>query len=192
MCEWGSSIRKFSGITAILQVLYYKLQILQVLLPICYKNLNHPTCVNLNLSNTPRSFPSTSVIETGPLDFHLMTLPFMTKSFTKFKAQLINHSSYKNFSNDAFRECLLEKLSKEVFVNKNYELQRLSQQTRQRRINIKTTLIVNVHQRCFNVDIWLKMKVEPTYIYRRCFNVDKTTLIELRRFNVDEPTLFQR
>ena len=27
-----------------------------------------------------------------------------------------------------------------------------------------------------NVDIWLKMKVEPTYIYRRCFNVGKTTL----------------
>ena len=27
-----------------------------------------------------------------------------------------------------------------------------------------------------NVDIWLKMKVEPTYVYRRCFNVDKTTL----------------
>ena len=29
---------------------------------------------------------------------------------------------------------------------------------------------------CFNVDIWLKMKGEPTYVYRRCFNVDKTTL----------------
>ena len=28
-----------------------------------------------------------------------------------------------------------------------------------------TTLIVNVHQCFFNFDIWLKMKVEPTYIY---------------------------
>ena len=27
-----------------------------------------------------------------------------------------------------------------------------------------------------NVDIWLEMKVEPTYIYRRCFNVAKTKL----------------
>ena len=42
-------------------------------------------------------------------------------------------------------------------------------------IDFEATLIANVHQRCFNVDIWLKMKVEPTYIYRRCFNVDKTT-----------------
>ena len=29
---------------------------------------------------------------------------------------------------------------------------------------------------CFSVEIWLKMKVEPTYVYRHCFNVDKTTL----------------
>ena len=66
-----------------------------------------------------------------------------------------------------------------------------SQQTHQRWIDIETTLIVNVQQRCFNVDFWLKMKVEPTYIYRRCFNVDKTTLKQ-RRFNIDEPMLFQR
>ena len=46
-------------------------------------------------------------------------------------------------------------------------------------IDVETTLIANVHQRCFNVDIWLKMKVEPTYVCRRYFNVD-------------DPMLFQR
>ena len=66
-----------------------------------------------------------------------------------------------------------------------------SQQTHQHWINVETTLIVNVHQRCSNVDIWLKMKVEPTYIYRSCFNVSKTTLLGLRRFNVYKLTLFQ-
>ena len=43
---------------------------------------------------------------------------------------------------------------------------------------------------------WLKMKVEPMYIYRRCFNVGKTTLkknlLELRRLSVNEPKLFER
>ena len=38
-------------------------------------------------------------------------------------------------------------------------------------INVETTLIVNVHQRCINVDIWLKMKAELTYVYRRCLNI---------------------
>ena len=52
----------------------------------------------------------------------------------------------------------------------------ITQQTHQPWINVETTVIVNVHQRCFNVAIWMKMKVEPTYIYRRCFNVGKTTL----------------
>ena len=52
----------------------------------------------------------------------------------------------------------------------------IAQQTHQRWINVETTLIVNVHQRCFSVDIWLKMKVDSTYIYQRCFNVGKTTL----------------
>ena len=51
-----------------------------------------------------------------------------------------------------------------------------TKQTHQCWIKVETTLIVNVHQRCFNFDIWLKMNIEPTYIYRRCFNVGKTTL----------------
>ena len=62
-----------------------------------------------------------------------------------------------------------------------------SQQPHQRWFNVETTLIVNVHQRCFDVDIWLKMKVEPTYIYRRCFNVGKITLKQ-RRYNYIDST----
>ena len=49
-----------------------------------------------------------------------------------------------------------------------------------------------MNQRFFEVEIWLKMKVEPIHVYQRCFNVDKTMLIELRQFNVDDTMLFQR
>ena len=89
----------------------------------CHKNPNNPTCIDLILSNTPRSFQSTCVIETGLSDFHLMTLTVMKKSFRKFHPRLINYRSYKNFSNEAFRECLLEKLSKEIFENNDEGLQ---------------------------------------------------------------------
>ena len=88
----------------------------------CYKNPNNPTCIDLILSNTPRSFQSTCVIETGLSDFHLMTLTVMKKSFRKFHPRLINYRSY--FSNEPFRECLLEKLSKEVFENNAERLER--------------------------------------------------------------------
>ena len=61
----------------------------------------------------------------------------------------------------------------------------------QRRISTKTTLIVNFWKRCFNVDIWLKMKVEWTYVYWRCFKMTKQRWtnvgIELRFFKVDNP-----
>ena len=36
----------------------------------------------------------------------------------------------------------------------------------------------SMNQSCFNVEIWLKMKVDPTYVYRR-FNVVKTMLKQL-------------
>ena len=78
--------------------------------PTCYKNLSNPTCIDLILSNTPRSFQRTCVIDTGLSDFHLMTLTVMKKSFRKFHLRLINYRSDKNLSNEGFRECLLEKL----------------------------------------------------------------------------------
>ena len=43
-----------------------------------------------------------------------------------------------------------------------------SQQKLQCRIKGETKLIDNVHQRYFNVNIWLKMKVKQTYVYRHC------------------------
>ena len=57
-------------------------------------------------------------------DFHLMTLTVMKKSFRKFYPRLINYRSYKNFSNETFRECLLERLSNEIFENNDEGLQR--------------------------------------------------------------------
>ena len=96
----------------------------------CYKNPNNPTCIDLILSNTHRSFQSTCVILTGPSGFHLMALIVMKRSFRKFHPpppriprRLINCRSYKNFSNESFREWLLEKLSKEAFVNNDEGLQ---------------------------------------------------------------------
>ena len=42
------------------------------------------------------------------------------------KRRIINHRSYKYFSNEAFRKSLLNKLSKEVFPTNDDGLQRFS------------------------------------------------------------------
>ena len=88
--------------------------------PTCYKNPSHPKCIDLILTNVPRSFQNTCVIETEPSDFHLMTLTVMRKSFKKLKDRVINYKSYKHFLNEVFRENLLGKLSQQTFVNNDY------------------------------------------------------------------------
>ena len=84
--------------------------------PTCYKNPDNPTCIDLLLTNAPRNFQSTCVLETGLPDFHLMTLTVMRKSFERLQPRVINYRSYKNFSNEKFKSCLLNVLRKD-FVN---------------------------------------------------------------------------
>ena len=74
--------------------------------------------------NVPRSFQSTCVLETGLSNFHLMTLTVMRKRSKKFQPRVIHYRSYKHFSNEYFRICLLEKLSKDVLVNNDDGFQR--------------------------------------------------------------------
>ena len=82
----------------------------------CYKNLSNPVCIDLILTDIPRSFESTCVVETGLSDFHLMTLTVMRKSFKKHQHKIINYRSYKNFSNEKYRETI-NNLYKESFIN---------------------------------------------------------------------------
>ena len=90
--------------------------------PTCYKNPTNQTCTDLILTNAPRSFHSTYVVETGLSDCHLMTMTAMRKSFKKYQPSIISYRSYKNFSNDAFRETLIKKLSNENLVNNDNAL----------------------------------------------------------------------
>ena len=80
--------------------------------PTCYENFEKPTCIDLILTNMPRSFQSTRVIETG-----LMTLTAMRKNFKKIKPKIIKYRSYNNFSKEYYRKCLFNGLKRETFVN---------------------------------------------------------------------------
>ena len=53
--------------------------------PTCFKNPENPSCFDLILTNKPRSFQSTCVIETGLSDFHRMTVSVLKTHFPKIK-----------------------------------------------------------------------------------------------------------
>ena len=97
--------------------------------PTCYKNFQKPTCIELILINVPRMFQSTSVLETGISDFHLMTVTVMRKTFKKMRPTVINYRSYRNFPNETFRVSLINNFSKEVFVNNDDGLEKFCKTT---------------------------------------------------------------
>ena len=48
--------------------------------PTCYKNPDRPFCIDLILTNCPRSFQNSCVIETGLSDFHKKVVTVMKTS----------------------------------------------------------------------------------------------------------------
>ena len=80
----------------------YNLKIL-IKEPICYKNPNKPSCIELMLTNKPRSFKHFCIIETGLSDFHRMIVTVMEATFEKLQPRVVNHRDYKYFENCRFR-----------------------------------------------------------------------------------------
>ena len=72
--------------------------------PTCY------SCVDLIITNKPRSFQNSCTIETMLFDFHKMTLTVLEPSFAKEKPRVLNYRNYKFFNNNLFRDQILNKL----------------------------------------------------------------------------------
>ena len=71
--------------------------------PTWYKNFEKPTRIDLILTNQPTLFQRSAVLETGPSDFHLLTVTKFKKSFQKCKPHIITYRNYKNYDHDVFR-----------------------------------------------------------------------------------------
>ena len=74
--------------------------------PTCFKNPLNPSCIDLILTNRPRSFQNTTVVETGLSDFHLLTITVLKTYFKKVPPKIISYRDYKNYSHYYFRKDL--------------------------------------------------------------------------------------
>ena len=91
--------------------------------PTCFKNPENPSCIDLILTNKPRSFQSTCVIETGLSDFHRMTVSVLKTHFRKLPPKVVTYRDFKKFENEKFMDSLKLTLnSQDVDYTKNPQL----------------------------------------------------------------------
>ena len=83
----------------------------------CYKNPENPSCIDLILTNSHRSFQNTNVFETGLSDFHKMTVSVLKSHFPKQKPNIFSYRNFKRFRNNSFRAELDNELLKYDLCN---------------------------------------------------------------------------
>ena len=79
-------------------------------------------CIDLILTNSPLSFQSSGVVETGLSDFHKMGVTVMKTTTQKLDPKIIHCRDYQKCSNYSFRQDLLSTLVMEN-INLNNDLQ---------------------------------------------------------------------
>ena len=57
--------------------------------PTCFKDVENPSCVDLILTNRPKSFQKTLVAETGLLDYHKMSITVLKSYFKKNRPKIV-------------------------------------------------------------------------------------------------------
>ena len=74
--------------------------------PTCFKSTENPSCIDLILTNRPKSFQNSTAFETGLSDFHLLTLTVLKTAFRKRPPKVVMYRNYKNYSSFKFKEDL--------------------------------------------------------------------------------------
>ena len=77
----------------------------------CFKSTDNPSCIDLYLTKSPKSFQNTFAVSTGLSDFHKMVLTVLKIKIEKQKHHKLSYRNYKKIDNNHFRHDLLKELS---------------------------------------------------------------------------------
>ena len=76
----------------------------------CFKSTNNPSCIDLFVTNSPRSFQNTITLASGLSDFHKMILTILKSTFPKAKPKQIVYRKFKNFDSKNFKNEIRTKM----------------------------------------------------------------------------------
>ena len=72
----------------------------------CFKNIDNPSCIDLFLINTWRSFQNTITVSTGLSDFHKMIITVLKTTFPNTKPKVLTYRDYSKFVKEDFNQRL--------------------------------------------------------------------------------------
>ena len=87
----------------------------------CFKNPEKPSCIDLIITNRPKSFQNSVTLEAGLSHFHKMILTVMKVFYKKQKPTIITYRSYKNFSNEVFMANFQNRISPATSENNDLQ-----------------------------------------------------------------------
>ena len=79
--------------------------------PTCFKNILNPSCIDLIITNRPKSFQNSKVVETGISDFHKLTITVLKTKFKRYPPSVISYRDFSSYCPNVFREELHSILS---------------------------------------------------------------------------------
>ena len=91
----------------------------------CFKNPLKSSCIDLIITNRPKSFQNSVTVESGLSDFHKMTLTVMKVFYKKQKPNIVTYRNYKHFSNEAFMLDVKNSIIQMTSENTDLEFDRL-------------------------------------------------------------------
>ena len=68
----------------------------------CFKYLNKPSYIDLIITNEPKWFQNSMVIETGLFGLHKVCITAMKIYYSKQNHTIIHYAKLKDFNNEAF------------------------------------------------------------------------------------------
>ena len=84
----------------------------------CFKYINNTSCIDLFLTNHPKSFHNTKTISSGMSDCHKMIVTVLKMKFCKAQTKIVYYRNYKKIYKNIFRTKLKQKL--EINKSSNY------------------------------------------------------------------------
>ena len=85
--------------------------------PSCYKNPDDPSCIDLFLTNRPRTIQCATTIETGISHSYKLVVTVLKTFYKKQRPKIIDYRNYKNLENDNFRQDFKKSLLKFDITN---------------------------------------------------------------------------